>query len=852
MRIRLYLVIPLILAITAIASPKQEVPRPQNALGFRVGEDYKLADWEEIVSYFHSLDAASDRIMVQELGKTTMGNPFILAIISSSYNLRNLERYQQIQQRLADPRELSPQEAERLIAEGKTIVLITCSIHSTEIASSQMSMELAYRLASEESPQVKEILDNVIFLLVPSLNPDGIIMVTDWYRKTLGTPYEGTSPPYLYHKYVGHDNNRDWYMITQQETKLTVEKIHNVWHPQIVYDMHQMGSRGARLFVPPFIDPIEPNVDPLLQAEIVWMGSAIASELIAQGKSGVVMASIYDGWTPARAYQHYHGGIRILSEAASARLASPIKVSWDQLIEEGRGYNAKKSTWNFPLPWKGGEWHLRDIVDYELIAAFACLRHAALYRDRWLTNFYTISKRAVERKEPPFAFLVPLEQDDLPTAIAMLQVLRKGMVEIHRATEPFTADGIPYPAGTYVIPLAQPYGSYAKTLLEVQHYPVRYQYPGGPPLPPYDTTAHTLPLLMGVKSITVMSPFTAKMEPLEEILLPKGKVVGGIAKYAYLLSHQSNNSVLAVNRLLKDGYKVYWSTDDATVDRQFFPAGTVVIPQADELDTKIKTLAGELGLSFFSINKALPARGYLLKTPRIGLYKSWSASINEGWTRWILEQWEFPYQSLHDKEVREGKLTEKFDVIILPDQSSSAIINGIPPGRYPSEYCGGMGKSGVENLKQWVYSGGTLIALNSASQLPIEHFWLPVRNSLEGVPRNKFAAPGSILKVVLDRLHPIAYGYPRETNVMFWRGLAFELSGGSAVATYPSANPLLSGWIMGAEHLYQKGALVDLPLGKGRVILFGFRIPYRAQSYATFKFLFNALHYGTAALTTLP
>ena len=852
MRIKLYLVISLIFIITASASSQQVVPRPEEALGFRVGEDYRLAGWEEIVSYFHSLDAASDRIMIEELGKTTMDNPFILAIISSSYNLKNLKHYRQIQQRLADPRGLSSQEAERLIAEGKTIVLITCSIHSTEIASSQMSMELAYRLASEDSPQVKEILDNVIFLLVPSLNPDGIVMVTDWYRKTLGTPYEGTSPPYLYHKYVGHDNNRDWYMITQQETKLTVEKIHNVWHPQIVYDMHQMGSRGARIFVPPFIDPIDPNVDPLLQAEISWMGSAIASELISQGKSGVIMASGYDAWTPARAYQHYHGGIRILSEAASTRLASPIKVSWDQLMEEGRGYSAKKSSWNFPLPWKGGEWHLRDIVDYELIAAFACLTHAARYRDRWLANFYTIGKRAVERKEPPFAFLVPLEQDDLPTAITMLQVLRKGMVEIYQATEPFTADGVPYPAGTYVIPLAQPYGSYAKTLLEVQHYPVRFQYPGGPPLPPYDTTAHTLPLLMGVKTITVASPFTPKLELIEEILPPKGKVIGGIPKYAYLLSHQLNNSILAVNRLLNEGYEVYWSADDVTLDRQFFPAGTVVIPQANGLDSKIKALAGKLSLDFFSINKSLPARGYLLKTPRIGLYKSWSPSMNEGWTRWVLEQWEFPYQSLNDKELREGRLSEKFDVIILPDQRPSAIINGITPGRYPPEYCGGMGKTGLENLKQWVYSGGTLITLNSSSRLPIEHFWLPVRNSLEEVPRDKFSAPGSILKVVVDRLHPIAYGFHRETNVMFWRGLAFELSGGTAVATYPPANPLLSGWILGAEHLCQKGALVDLPLGKGRVILFGFRMPYRAQSHATFKLLFNAIYYGTASLTTLP
>lgn len=851
MRFKLYLVITLILFIATSASARQEVLSPQDVLGFRVGEDYKLADWEEIVSYFRSLDAASDRILVQELGKTTMDNPFILAIISSPYNVKNVEHYREIQQRLADPRGLSPQEADQLIAEGKTIVLITCSIHSTEIASSQMSMELAYRLASEESPQVKEILDNVIFLLVPSLNPDGTAIVVDWYRKTLGTPYEGTSPPYLYHKYVGHDNNRDWYMITQQETKLAVGKIHNVWHPQIVYDMHQMGSRGARLFVPPFIDPIDPNVDPILQAEIVWMGSAMATELTAQGKSGVIMASGYDAWTPARAYQHYHGGIRILSEAASVRIASPIKVSWDQLEEE-REYSAKESSWNFPLPWKGGEWHLRDIVDYELTAAFACLTHAARYRDRWLTNFYTIGKRALERKEPPFAFLVPLEQDDLPTAIAMLQVLRKGMVEIYRATQPFTADRVPYPAGTYVIPLAQPYGSYAKTLLEVQHYPVRYQYPGGPPIPPYDTTAHTLPLLMGVKTITVESPFTAELDMVEEIFPPQGKVIGGTAKYAYLLSHKLNNSILAVNRLLKEGYQVYWSADDVTLDRQFFPAGTVVIPKADGLENRIKSLASNISLDFFAVNKSLPSRGYLLKTPRIGLYKSWMASANEGWTRWVLEQWEFPYQSLYDKELREGKLTEKFDVIILPDQRPSAIIDGIPPGRYPAEYCGGIGKAGLENLKQWVYSGGTLITLGSASQLPIEQFWLPVKDSLEGVPRDKFSAPGAIVKVVMDRLHPIAYGYDREANVMFWQGLAFELSGGTAVATYPAVNPLLSGWIMGTEYLLNKGALVDIPLGKGRIILFGFRMPYRAQSYATFKLLFNALYYGTATLSTLP
>lgn len=742
------------------------IPAPADVLGFRPGEDRHLARWEQIVDYFRRLDAASDRLIVDELGRTTLDRPFIAATISAPENLRRLDHFRRIQQRLADPRTISDQtEAERLIAEGRAIVLITFGIHSTEVGGPLTAMNLAYRLTSDDGPEVNEILRQCIILLVPALNPDGVDIVKRWYDRTLGTPYEGTAPPELYHHYVGHDNNRDWYAFTQVETQLTVDKLHNVWHPHIVHDVHQQGPYGSRFFVPPFIDPIEPNVDPLIVQGINFMGTAIAWELTGRGFPGVVINAIYDAWTPARAYQHYHGGIRILSETASARLASPITVRRDEL-RPGRNFDPRRASWNFPMPWKGGEWHLSDIVRYMEAGAMALLRNAARYRERWIRHFYLIGRRAIEpRPGKPFAFLILNDEGTNPVGRARLvEILLRGGVEIHRAERAFAIEGTSYPPGTLVVFLSQPYSAFAKTLLERQRYPDLRQYPGGPPKPPYDVTAHTLPLLMGVPVVTIEKPF-------------RGEFV-------------RQRSAPPVER------------------RRLRPA----------------------------------------RLARIGLYQSYRPSMDEGWTRWIFDQYDISYTILHDEDIRRGDLRSRVDVIILPDQSPRAILHGLPQDRYPPEYTGGLSSAGIEALRTFVTTGGRLVALNRASSLVVQQFALPIEDVLQGVKSDRFYCPGSILRLRVETGHPLARGMPASSVAWFERGSAFRVRPGGesrvrVVARYGDGNPLLSGWILGPEHIAGRAALVEVTVGRGRVILFGFRPQYRGQSVATFPLLFNALAY---------
>ncbi|MBI3211040.1 MAG: peptidase M14 [Candidatus Solibacter usitatus] len=778
-------------------------PTPESHFGHKMGADRVLLDWEKVVSYFRALEKTSDRIRVGEIGKTVQGRPMIAAYISNESTIKNIAAYQQIQKKLADSRKTDEATAEKLIAEGKTVVMITCSIHSTEVASTSTAVEFAHRILTEEKAKYKTILDNVIFILVPSLNPDGVDIVTRWYRKTLGTPYEGTSPPELYHAYVGHDNNRDWYILSQPETRAVVSRLHNVWHPHIVYDVHQQGAYASRIFVPPWMDPIDPNVDRTLAQSMNMIGMGMAADLTAAGKKGVAVNAMYDFWTPARHYQAYHGGMRILTESASARLASPITVTADDISTSALGYNPREAAWNYLDPWIGGEWKVGDIVDYQLTAWESLLWQAATRREDMLRNFYRILRTAATRTSP-YAFVLPRDQFDPGASKKLLQTLAAGLVEVEQATDNFTADGKTYSAGAFVIRMQQPFSAYAKTLLERQKYPDLRLYPGGPPKRPYDVTAQTLPLLMGVDVVTVKDKFQAALTP------------------ATMHSFQYNGK-------LPEGAL---PASDVDAWRQVNAAWNAAKPVA-------RDAAGNFYVNLPAIGDRKP-----LRKPRIALYQSYAPSMDEGWTRWILENFGFQYTRLKNPDLLSGSLRKRFDVIVFPDQRATAIHTGLSRRAMPEEYQGGLGDKGAELLKQFANEGGTLVFLNDSSEYAAEHLGIAVKNSVKGVGNREFYSPGSMLNVSLDTSHALARGMPKEITIWSEGSPAWELADGApqkAVARYPASNVLASGWLLGEKYLTGRAALLDVPMGQGHVVMFGMRPQYRAQSYQNFKMLFNAL-----------
>ena len=827
-------------ALLAPAAPAATVvPGPETVLGFVPGEDRRLADWGQVLAYLRALDQASARVTVEEVGKTTQGRPFVMVTVTSEANQARVEEIRQANARIADPRGLGDEEAERLVRDGRAIVAMAYSIHSTEVGGTLASLRLLHHLASSDDDRVRATLDGTVLLVLPSHNPDGTDLVADWYRRQLGTPFEGTAPPTLYHPYVGHDNNRDWYMFTQQESRLTVRHLYHRWHPQIVHDVHQMGPRGARLFVPPYTDPWEPNVDGALVAAVNALGAHVASRLTTAGRTGVVTGALFDPWTPGRAYPHTHGGVRLLSETASARLATPVEVKTEELERRGTGYDPRTPTANHPAPWPGGAWRLADIVETQLQASLTILEHAAANREHWLRTALAANRRATERTAP-FAFVVPAGQHDASAVARLVEVLRLGEVEVRRAPSPFEAAGRTYEAGALVVRMQQPASGFAKTLLERQRYPDLREHEGGPPRRPYDVTAHTLPLLLGVEVDAVDSPFEAPLEPVED----EGPAAGGVEGQGprLALGHASGDLV-ALSRLLEQEVKVDWALEAFTDAGRSFSPGTLLVPASAR--RFLAPLASELGLRARAV-RAKP-RALRLRRPRVGLYRSWVPSMDEGWTRFVFErEMGIAYQELHDREVRGGRLRERFDALVLPDQAPGALLGGHAPGSMPEEYTGGLGAEGVAALRAFVEGGGTLVALDSATGFVIEQLPLPVKNVLAGVEPTAFFCPGSILRVSADAEHPLAHGLPKATPVWFEGSPAFEVEKGDVVLRYESADPLLSGWLLGADRLRDKAALVAVPLGKGRVVLFGFRPQYRAQSRVTYAALLNALYLSAA------
>ncbi|HEY5611694.1 MAG TPA: M14 metallopeptidase family protein [Thermoanaerobaculia bacterium] len=851
----------ILLFAVASLSAAAEIPTPSAFVGFEVGADKRVADYRQIREYFRALDAASPRVEVESLGKTTLGEEMILVVISSEANLARKERMKQISRRLADPRGLSAAEAETLIAEGKTIVLITCNIHSTEIAASQMAMEWAYDLATAEDEETKRRLDNVVLLLVPSLNPDGQIMETEWYRKHLGTRYEGSRMPWLYHHYVGHDNNRDWFMMTQKETRGLSRAVYHDWHPQVFVDQHQMGSSGPRMFIPPFSDPLDPDVHPLIWREVNLIGTNMAFRLEQAEKSGLIYGYSFDAyWLGGTRNTGWWKNITgLLLETASARFASPIYLHPTELRGGSKGLVDYKATVNHPNPWKGGWWRMRDIMDYQRIASDALLEIAADRRVDLLRNLVTRARSAVATAKHREAYRIPAMQHDAPTARRLAQLMADHNVEVLVA-----------PDGDFWISLAQPYSKFVREMLEPQRYPEVRLMGATEPLPPYDVATWTLPMMLGVKVEKTLVPAALLTSPK----LPPSPDMGGPARATtaelaggapyYAIERTSAEAVRVVNAALAGKGNV-WISDAPASDLTQAPVpvelakGTYFLDAASAKSAAV--VAKDTGVAWIPVLR-LPDKTLKLRSPRVGMYKPWVASMDEGWTRWLLEQYRFDLTSLDNRTIRAGNLGAKLDAIILPDLDKNVIATGKSKREegqtnysapFPSEYQGGLDKEGAKALRDFVEAGGTLIAFDSSSEYVLDEFNVPVRNALARARREEFNVPGSLLRAEIAKDHPVTAGMPDEVALFLDDPIAFETSPPGAemsqwvLVSYPehADTMLLSGWIRGQERLSRRAAAVAMTYGKGKIVLFGFRPQHRAQTHATFPLLFNALYWST-------
>jgi hypothetical protein len=846
-----------VVAALALARAQTAVTPPEKFFGFQLGSDRKIARWERIVEYYRLLERESGgKLRVVEMGPTTEGRPFLLVIITAPENMARLERLRQVNLRLSDPRGLSEQEAARLVAEGRAVVCQSMSLHATEIGGTQMAPELAYELVSRHDADTRRILDNVICLLIPCFNPDGAVMVADWYEKTLGTEYEGSSLPWLYHKYAGHDNNRDAFQLNLVESRYAARILFREWIPQAYVDHHHMGSYGPRFYVPPYAEPIRPHADPLVWREMAWYGAHIAYKEEEAGLSGVINAAQFSGWghfgfhwiTP------FHNIAGMLTESANVRLASPIYIHPDQLRGDARGLPAYAAQTTFPNPWPGGWWRLRDIVERKKVSAWAVLDLAARNRETVLWNAFYKAKRQTERgaQGKPAAYLIPPAQHDRLTAHKMVNNLLAQGVEVHRARAPFTlSSGMSYPAGTLVVSPAQPKMGLIRYLLGRTFYPDNEwtRARDGTPMRPYDLATDTMFEFMGVRVDPSDEPVRADLEKVAGELTPEGHVPAGAALYA--LDGRLNDSFRAVNLLLDRGVAVR-RLHRAWQDRR--PGDFLVAAPAESL----AEIARRTGVDFIPLSKDPGENVRPLQRLRIGMYQRyWGGNMDEGWTRLLLEQFGFPYKSVLDAEIKKGGLRQNYDVFILPDDTTARITGerreregpvGPPEEEYPPEYRSGIGDEGVKALREFVEQGGRLVTFGNASMFPIEKLGLRVRNLVTGRSPREFWCPGSTLRVRFDVAHPLGYGMPEEGLALYLAGNpVFEILPSAfndryeTIARYADRDLLASGWLIGEQTIAGKPAMIAARLGKGEVVLIGFRAQHRAQTHGTFKLVFNAL-----------
>jgi hypothetical protein len=838
------------------------IPLPDATLGHYPGQDFKLADWPAILSYLEVLDGASDRMVLEEIGRSAEGQPLVVAIISSAANIADRERYRTIAARLARANDLSEAEARDLASEGKAIVWIDSGLHATEVAHGQHAPELAYMLVAGESAEMQRMRDDTIVILMPNMNPDGLNIVADWYQSNLGTPFETAPLPVLYQKYVGHDNNRDWYMVTQPETKAVTAQLYERWYPQIVYNHHQTAPFPARIFVPPFDDPANPNIPPLVLRGIARVGNAISTRLEAEGKSGVVSRVGFTAWWNGgmRTSPYFHNQIGILTETALYRYATPRFYAPDELPDEFRdGTSAMAPSMKYPMPWPGGWWRLRDPIEYMLSASIATVDVGSRYREDFLLNIYRMGRNAIARgnQGSPYGWFVAPDQHDGSAATELVNVLMRGGVEVRVTDAVVELEGRTYPAGSYFVPAAQAFRGYAVDLLEAQEYPDRRLYAGGPPAPPYDMAGWTLPFQMGVEIHRVEGVAEIDSEPLAEAVRDRGEIRGSGSNF--VLDPRSNRSALLVNRLLAAGEDVHRIDAPVVADGQEFPPGAFMVADSPGLAGRLAAMAEETGADVIATGQRIRGTGWRVGAPRVALYEPWRASMDAGWTRFVLDEYDFEYEVVRDADMRKGGLAGRYDAIILPSTSANALMQGHEEGSMPLQYTGGLGAQGLAALRDFSNSGGTIVALDAATELALNELGANATDALEGIGQDEFFCPGSLLRITVDNSHPLAYGMPASATAFFVRSQGFEIPAADAggrpaavVARYVDADLLESGWILGEEHLAGRGAVMDVPYGDGRIVLLGFRTHFRAQPHETFKLFFNSLWHAAATAVALP
>ena len=847
-----------------------DITSPETFFGHKLGTDLKIARWDRIIEYFWRLQEETKRIKVVDMGPSTESHPFLAVLVTSEGNMESLERIQEINKRITNPDDITEEDAKPLVDDGKAVVIQSMSLHATEIGGTQMAPELAYDLVTREDEEAKRIRENVVSIMVPCFNPDGQVMVTDWYSRWLGTEYEGCGTPYLYHKYTGHDNNRDAFATNIVESVYMARLMFHDWPPQAYQDHHHMGSYGARLYVAPYSDPIHPHGDPLVWRELQWYGAHMAYKLEEASKTGIVNAAIFSGWAHLGFHWIgiYHNIPSMLTESASARLATPLYIHPEQLIEETKPRSLVgtrmmphyKPTTNFPNPWPGGWWTLRDIVEQQKIAAWALLDHVARNKETVLLNAYQKAVRQTRRgaDDPITAYVIPTAQHDPRTMELLVEKLIVQNIELYRAKEPFTADGYIYGQGSYVVPLAQPKMGLIKTLLGRTRFPDDSftRRPDGSPHRPYDTATDTLAEFMGVAVHPVDWITDVELVKIEDYRQPVG-VVDESSKVGYLLDTRLNHAYKAVNLLLDQGVPVRRVTEPLFAGDSELPPGCFIVDPGHE--EKLSTVAGETGVDFHAL-QVLDAETMPVRRLKVGMYQRyWGGNADEGWTRLCLEQHCFPYTTLMDRDILEGDLSE-YDAIILPHDPPAMITGGdelkewakenrpdYPLPEYPPEYQSGLGDEGKEKLKTWVEKGGTLVCLGEAGMYAIETLDLKAADTLKGLDPKEFHCPGSTVHIQVDTYNPAAYGMEEDALALFWGSPAYKILPSPdnhryhVVASYPDVDILESGWLIGEEHLANKVAVLRAEVGEGAAMLLGPRVQHRCQTLGTFKLLFNSL-----------